>query len=292
MGELMAAGASLMLFTPEQYAERKKRYLSTIDERCEYVVVDKIFCKHCGKEKSLDMPEQNFYIKCACDCVEQRELARRKHEERLAKAKEYQAINERTLPAEVRGASFYNTVTGKSSERYINICERCEKFCRNFQSVKQSGRGIWLYGEFDTGKTYLAVAILKQLQSDGVLCTFTTMERILEELKATYSNTSTATEQSVMSCYTTVECLILDNFSGIKSSRKGVETWAADRFCDIIQRRADRHLPTVITSRKSIKELVTDGLLPLAIVDKLVNKMVPMQLIGSQRKVTQQELEF
>ena len=294
MGELRHVGADIKseIFTPEKYEERKRYWLSTVDEENEYVVFDKIYCKHCRTEKSLDMPERYFYIKCDCDCERKRAEQEARSRERIARARTYQEINERTLPAEVCGASFYRIVDSTSSENYITVCERCEKFCHNFQEVRQSGRGIWLYGGFDTGKTYLAAAILKTLQSKGVLCTFTTMERILEELKATYNNAATATEQGVMASYAKTDCLILDDFTGIKSSKRGAENWAADRFCEIIKRRYEQHLSTVITSRRSIKELATDGLLPREIVDKLVNKMVPLQLIESQRRASQQKIEF
>lgn len=294
MGELRHVWADMKseIFTPEKYAERKKYWLSTIDEKNEYILFGKIYCKHCKNEKSLDMPERYFYTKCNCDCEIKRAEQEARSRERIARARTYQEINERTLPAEVRGASFYKIVDSTSSENYITVCERCEKFCHNFQAVRQSGRGIWLYGGFDTGKTYLAAAILKTLQSEGVLCTFTTMERILEELKATYNNAATATEQGVMASYAKTDCLILDDFTGIKSSKRGAENWAADRFCEIIKRRYEQHLPTVITSRRSIKELATDGLLPREIVDKLVNKMVTLQLIESQRRARQQEIEF
>lgn len=294
MGELKHVGTDIKseIFTRERYEERKKHWLSTIDEENEYILFDKIYCKNCGTEKSLDMPERNFYVKCDCDCQRKRAVEEERRRERTARAKAYQEINDCTLPAEVRGASFYRIVDSTSSENYITVCERCEKFCHNFQAVKQSGRGIWLYGGFDTGKTYLAAAILKTLQSEGVLCTFTTMERILEELKATYNNAATATEQGVMASYAKTECLILDDFTGIKSSKRGAENWAADRFCEIIKRRYEQHLPTVITSRYSIRELATDGLLPREIVDKLVNKMVLLQLTESQRRARQQEIEF
>ena len=294
MGELKHIGADIKSenFTPEKYEERKRHWLSTIDEKNEYVVFDKIYCKHCRKEKSLDMPERYFYIKCSCDCERKRLEQETQSRERIARARVYQKINDRILPAEVRGASFYGIVDSTSSENYITVCERCEKFCYNFQVIKQSGRGIWLYGGFDTGKTYLAAAILKTLQSESLLCTFTTMERILEELKATYNNAATATEQGVMANYAKTDCLILDDFTGIKSSKKGADNWAADKFCEIIKRRYEQHLPTVITSRHSIRELATDGLLPREIVDKLVNKMVPMQLIESQRRASQQKIEF
>ena len=293
MGELARIGdTDIVKFTKEQYEQQKRRWLSTVDPRKEYIVFDKIYCAFCKKEKSLDMPERNFYTKCPCVCETQKAKLEAERKDRQERVKSYQEINKRNIPVEVRGATFFGIVDRTSSENYITVCERCEKFCHNFQAVKQSGRGIWLYGGFDTGKTYLAVAILKTLQSEGVLCTFTTMERILEELKATYNNAATATEQGVMASYAKTDCLILDDFTGIKSSRKGVENWAADRFCEIIKRRDEQHLPTVITSRCSIKELATDGLLPREIVDKLVNKMVPLQLTESQRRARQQEIEF
>lgn len=293
MGGLRKIGeADIVKFSPEQYEQRKQYFLNNIDPKNEYVLFGKIYCAHCKKEKSLDMPERYFYVKCPCDCERKREFVEQKRKERAEKIRIYRESNERNLPMDVRGASFYKLVDSKSSENYITVCERCEKFCRNFQAVKQSGRGIWLYGEFDTGKTYLASAILKTLQDEGVMCIFTTMERILDELKATYNTTTSATEQSVMTNYAKVDCLILDDFIGIKSSRKGVDNWAADKFCEIIKRRHEQHLPTVITSRSSIRGLTTDGLLPREIVDKLVNKMVELQLTERQRRFTQATIEF
>lgn len=294
MGELKHIGSDIesIHFTREKYEERKAYWLSTIDKENEYTVLGRIYCRHCGKEKSLDMPERNFYTKCPCVCQSQKAEQERAMQERTEKVKAYKAINERSLPAEVRGASFYGIVDAKSSENYINVCGRCEKFSNNFEAIKQSGRGVWLYGGFDTGKTYLAVAMLKALQSNGVLCLFTTMERILEELKATYNNGATSTEQGVMSKYAKVDCLILDDFTGIKQSRKGVDNWAADKFCEIVKRRTDKNLPTAITSRNSIRELATEGLIPREIVDKLVNKMVPMLLTECQRRAQQQSIEF
>ncbi len=291
MGELKHIGESLY-FTPERYKEMKAKQFATIDTRTEYIAGERIYCRACGGEKSVDLPDYNFYTKCECPCQRKKDQAEQRRRERIERAKTYQAINERILPAEVRNASFYGIIDAKSSEHYMNACQRCEKFCNNFQAVKESGRGIWLYGGFDTGKTYLAAAILKRLQSDGVPSLFTSLERIFEELKATYSNSSNVTEQGVMESYVNVECLILDGFTGIKISKRGVENWAADKFCEIIKRRFEQNRPTVITSRDSIKELTTNGLLPRSIVDKLMNKMVSIHLTDNQRRATQSKIEF
>lgn len=291
MGDLKHIGESLY-FTPERYKEMKSKQLAAIDTRTEYIAGDRIYCRACGGEKSVDLPMHNFYTKCACPCQQKKEKMEQRRRERMERAKIYRDINERILPAEVRRASFYGIIDATSSENYLNVCTRCEKFCENFQAVKESGRGIWLYGGFDTGKTYLAAAMLKRLQADGVPSLFTTLERILEELKTTYSNSSNVTEQGVMDSYVNVECLILDGFTGIKIPKRREENWAADKFCEIIRRRFEQNRPTVITSRDSIKELTTNGLLPRTIVDKLMNKMVSMQLTDNQRRVTQSKIEF
>lgn len=279
-------------FSYQRYLESKKRWLESVDLSKEYVVVDKIFCKACGKEKSLDMPERNFYIKCNCDCKARMEAQEAATAKRIEQAKLFKELNERTLPAEVRNASFYGIFDKYSSQDYITVCERCERFCTNFSAVRKSGRGIWLYGGYDTGKTYIAAAMLKTLQSEGVTVTFTTVSRIMEDLKATFVAGSGETEQSVMNIYCGVECLIIDGFTGVKSSKRGAESWQADRFCEIIRRRCDLNLPTVITCRRSIKELAADNLLPWEIVDRLTAKLVPMQLTEIQRKEKQESLEF
>ena len=291
MGSLARVGG--LTFTKADYLARKKWALENIDERKEYAVGDVIHCNYCGRVKSLDMPERNFYINAHCDCLDAKAQQEKAHAERLERIKKYKEYNERSLPTEVRNATFYRIVDKDSSEEYLTVCERCEKFCRNFQAVKKSGRGIWLYGEFDTGKSYLAAAILKTLQSEGVPAIFTTLGRIMEELKASYNsaNGNGLTEQGVMGLYSGVDCLIIDGFQGIKSSKRGAESWTADRFCEIIQRRCDNNLPTVITCRSSIKELASNSMLPWGIVDRLASKMVVMQLTDCQRKI-QAELEF
>lgn len=295
MGDLKRVGDCLSskYFNPKSYEARKKYWLSTVDPQTEYAVYGRIYCKHCRGEKSVDMPERFFYTKCSCPCQEQARKREQERRNRIERVKRNRELNARLIPTETVGASFYRIFDEKSSEGYINTCLRCSSFCKKFGIVQTSGRGVWLYGGFDTGKTYLAVAILNELQNDGVLCCFTTMERILEELKATYGNASVTTEQAVISSYVDAECLILDDFSGIKaSSKRSSDGWASDKFCEIIKRRCDKHRPTIVTSRFSIRELTTEGLLPRGIVDKLVNKMVELKLVDKQRRAKQQEIEF
>lgn len=297
MGDLTAIGKDFgkMWGTREHYEEAKKRILSRVDERTEYKAGDLIYCKLCGKVKTLDLPKKNIYLKCACDCAERREARERLEAERRERAAYYREMNESTLPIECANASFFDwnkDGCADMTEEYLTGIERCEKFCKNFDIVRESGRGIWLYGEANTGKTYIAVAMLKTLQNNGVAAIFTTMFRILEEIKSTYNKNAQKTEADVIGTYATADCLIIDNFTGIEYGKRKTDVFGSEKFTEIILRRYEQKKPTVITSRQSLKELFIGGRIPNEIIDKLQNKSVPILLTGNQRRAVQTKIEF
>lgn len=296
MGELQAIGESLkgVWGTREHYEERKAYVLSHVDDRTEYEEFGNVYCKSCGGKKTLDLPKKNVYVKCRCDCQEREVEQARREQERREKVKFIREWNESVFPAESSGATFFNWNDGKVklTEEYLTGIERCEKFCLNFQEVKRTGRGIWLYGDADSGKTYIAVAMAKKLQSDGVACIFTTLTRILEEIKAAYNKYSADTEMSVMEKYAVAECLIIDNFTGTDAVKRKSETFGTEKLTELISRRFEQKRPTVITARKSMKDLYVDGRISAEIIDKLQNRYVPILLTGNQRRVVQQAIEF
>lgn len=295
MGELKAIGESFSNWgTREHYEERKSYILSHIDYKTEYEEFGNVYCKFCGGKKTLDLPKKNVYVKCACDCLEREARQARQERENSEKVQRTREWNEQLFPADSREASFFKWNDGnvRNTEEYLTGISRCEKFCINFQEVKNTGRGIWLYGNADSGKTYIAVAMTKKLQADGVSCIFTTLTRIFEEIKAAYNKYSSDTEMSVMDKYAGAECLIIDNFTGTDAGKRKSEAFGTEKLTEIISRRYEQKRPTVITARKSMKEMYVDGRIPAEIIDKLQNRYVPILLTGNQRRVIQQAIEF
>lgn len=277
--------------TPAYYNERKTYWLAHIDEKQEYVVGDMIFCSRCQSKISVDIPNE-FYTKAYCPCQENRQKAEEARRVRLEKAKKYHEHNVELIPIDCQGARFSRIIRkDERSDEYVASCVRCEKFCRNFAEVKKKGRGIWLYGPSEAGKTYLTVAMLFALQEEGVPAIFTSAERILEEIKATYRKDGNSAS-NVFAKYTTVDCLFVDNFRGFKGGKKGTEGWASDQFNEIIRRRYEQNRPTVITSRSSIRDLFVDGLITQDVVDKLLNKQVQIEITGNRAMHEQLGLEF
>ena len=270
---------------PEEDAAKKKAVLSKIDPSKEFVQGGEIFCRRCRKVKSLDMPERGVFMNCVCECEEEAETARKKREQRAVLAEKYRRMSFNELGRDYERATFERLNMSGATEEFLTAAERCEKFCVNFATVENSGRGIWLYGGEALGKTHLAACILHELERDKIPCVFTTLERVLSKLKATYKDSTQESEYEIMQRLTRVDCLIIDDLQAVKpKGRSAGESWAIEKFSEIVKSRYDYHHPTVITSRHSLREMAIKGEIPMSVGDKLVERQVVMQLTGEPRR--------
>jgi DNA replication protein DnaC len=276
--------------TKEQYEASKRYWLSTVDERTERKAGDRIICGSCGSLISVDMPEINFYVKAYCGCREKKKREEEIRAQAIKRASEYRAENAMMIPIEVQGADFTKCLTERYTSRYLETCQELERYCKKYNNALEDGRGVWLHGGCDTGKTYLSVCMLKTLQEQGYTCLFTSQYRIAEEFRDTYNADSSITERELMRKYSYVDCLIIDDFTKMKAGRKKEDLWFMDKINEIIKRRTDRHKPFIITSRESLKKLYTEDNIPLSIAEKLKRAMYSVELTDNKRVPVQQSI--
>jgi len=268
----------------KKYEALKKAALLKIDPSKEFVQGGEIFCRRCRKVKSLDMPERGVFMNCVCECEEEAETARKKREQRAVLAEKYRRMSFNELGRDYERATFERLNMSGATEEFLTAAERCEKFCVNFATVENSGRGIWLYGGEALGKTHLAACILHELERDKIPCVFTTLEKILSGLKSTYNSSSPSSEYEIMQRLTRVDCLIIDDLRAVGGKKAVKESWAIEKFSEIIKSRYDYRHPTVITSRHSLRDMAIKGEIPMMVGDKLVERQVVMQLTGEPRR--------
>lgn len=107
------------------------------------------------------------------------ERKRREEEERQARekkaAEERQramelALRQAAIPPEYEHATFetYKPTTPENAE----ALRQAKLYAENFERVKQTGVGLFLYGKTGTGKSHIACSILKRIlpQTDGIYC--------------------------------------------------------------------------------------------------------------------------
>ncbi len=112
--------------------------------------------------------------------------------------------------------------------------------------------GMLLWGDCGTGKTHLAIAVLKELiQQKGTRCLYRGYSALLKQLQATYSRQIVAheetgvvlTEYSILRDVTDVEVLVLDDLGAEKSSE-----WTLSMLYHVINERYNQGRTTIITT--------------------------------------------
>ena len=151
------------------------------------------------------------------------------------------------MPKEIREASFKSVYKDDSSR--LETIKYLKNFYDNYKKNEKS-KGLYLYGNFGCGKTYLISALFNELAKKNIKSTIIYFPELLRSLKASFSNTEENYEEK-FSKVKEANLLLLDDIGAEKLS-----DWARDEVLGVIlQYRMEENLPTFFTSNLSLKEL-------------------------------------
>src|SRR5690348_2463218 len=105
-------------------------------------------------------------------------------------------------------------------------------------------KGLLIIGTIGTGKTHLAVGILKELiLTRGIACLFYDYRELLKEIQNSYNDSVKATELDVLRPVFETEVLVLDELGAVKPTE-----WVWDTVSLILNTRYNDNRTTIITS--------------------------------------------
>jgi DNA replication protein DnaC len=108
----------------------------------------------------------------------------------------------------------------------------------------REGMGLLLIGKIGTGKTHLAVGILKELiLQRGVPCLFCDYRELLKEIQNSYNSSVQTTELQVLRPVFETDVLVLDELGAVKPSE-----WVWDTVSLILNTRYNNNRTTIITT--------------------------------------------
>lgn len=173
------------------------------------------------------------------------EVIYKETEELIAAEKEREIQNRiqlLNLPQSLRGISLEDL---DFDDRWATI-EQLTKFILNYPNPQQ---GLYLYGDFGIGKTYLLAAFANDLATiKGVSTVILHFPSFVQDLKGGFSNN---TVRGQIQEVKVAPCLIIDDIGAEQFS-----SWMRDEVLQVIlQYRMQENLPTFFSSNLSFSDL-------------------------------------
>jgi primosomal protein DnaI len=171
----------------------------------------------------------------------------------LAKQKE-EAIKARihamNIPKDVRNASF-KTITLTRDAHRVSAIKKAKNFVESFiADPAKRHQGLYLYGDFGIGKSFLMGAMANELAIKGFVTTLLHFPSFLAELRDAM-NFEKNEIGSKINAVKRSEVLMLDDIGA-----ESVTSWSRDDILlGIVQYRMQEQLPTMFTSNRDFKGL-------------------------------------
>jgi DNA replication protein DnaC len=149
------------------------------------------------------------------------------------------------LPPLYRNASFDNFVLPRdnpiANRELSNVMFTVKAFAREFPTGRHLG--LLLIGEPGTGKTHLAVAVLRILLSRGFEGLFFDYQNLLDRIRSGYDAASGAADREAYRVALDTEVLLLDDLGAHR-----VTEWVEDTVTSIITWRCNNRKPLIATT--------------------------------------------
>lgn len=219
-------------------------------------------CPKHGPYEALEI-RPNVWTRCSgCAVAEDAELeqAERERETRERNERWQRQLAGAQIPERFSGATLdAYRADGPGQEKALKFAR---EYAEQFASAMQTGRSAMFCGRPGTGKTHLAIGIALHLMREGRTCLFTTVQRFVRRVKATWVKGAPETETQALKAATSPDLLILDEV-GVQFGTD----FEAHLLFDVLNERYEARRATILCSNlphAQIQEVLGDR-----IVDRL-----------------------
>lgn len=162
-----------------------------------------------------------------------------------AKEKLYNNVMLYNVPKEIKEASFKKIY--KTDKKRYKVIIWLTDFIQKYQENPRQ-KGLYIYGNFGCGKTYLISAMFNELAKEGVKSAIVFWPEYLRDLKASFNTNEFASKFNQVK---KVPLLLIDDLGA-----ENATAWSRDEIlCPLLQYRMDENLPTFFTSNLNLEAL-------------------------------------
>lgn len=231
-----------------------------------------LICGKCDtpKQVRIRLLGREAVVACMCKCAEEAyeaEKAERKAQELRHRIAIYRQAG---FPESDMQRLTFATDDGRDP-RTKKVMER---YVEKFPEFKQSGKGLILFGDCGTGKTFAAACVVNALIDQGRPCLMTNFSRVANTLSGTFD------KQEYLDSLNAYDLIVLDDLGAERST-----SYMTEVVYNIIDARYRAGLPMIITTNLSGNDLLHPrDIAEQRVFNRILERCFPLEVRGPDRR--------
>ena len=231
---------------------------------------------YCGKCRTPKQCHIEFMGKirmppCLCKCEAEKRDAQRAEDRRKEMERRIKDNRRAAFQLdEMSGWTFEND-DGESPK----ITEAMRRYAENFPQMLENGKGLLLYGDVGTGKTFAACEVANALIDVGYRVMVTNFARLINIIQGTFEG-----RQEYIDSLNSYQLLVIDDL-GVERQTE----FMREMVYSIIDTRYRAGLPMIVTTNMSIEEIKKPADMSNSrIYDRIIERCFPIEVNGGSRR--------
>ena len=242
-------------------------------EQGDYLVDGLLYCHKCHTPKQCRVEifgtTRTPYCLCKCE-VEKREAeeAERKRIERMQEIAKMRKIG---FPE----SEMHNWTFANDDKTNAKITNTIQSYADHFDTMRERGKGLLLYGSVGTGKSFYAACIVNELIDKGYPCMMTNFSRLVNTIQGMFEG-----KQEYIDRLNKFDLLVIDDLSAERDTE-----YMNEIIFTIIDSRYRAGLPLIITTNLSADEIKNPAdIRKQRTYSRLLEMTIPIEVTGTDRR--------
>ncbi len=242
-------------------------------EQGDYIIDGLLYCGKCNtpKQTRVEVFGKVRTPYCLCKCEVEKRQKEDEERERIAFEKRIQNMRRVGFPDD----EMQNWTFDKDDRANERITGVALKYVENFKIMRESGKGLLLYGTVGTGKTFTAACIANALIDKGYPCLVTNFARLINTISGMYDG-----KQEYIDGLNRFSLLVIDDLASEADTE-----YRNEIIFNVIDSRYRAGLPLIITTNLTGEEMKNPAdVRKQRIYSRLFETCLPLEVKGNDRR--------